>query len=155
MFAEMRRQDRLITQEEAYDVLSRGEYGILSMYDTSGYPYGIPLNYFCRNGKIYFHCARSAGQKAENLKRDERVCFTVVGKTELMPEQFNTKYESVVVFGRARRLEGKDKQDALEGLVDKYSAAFHAAGMQYIASAFEKVGIYEIAIDRITGKAKR
>ena len=155
MFAEMRRQDRLLSREETDQILNKCEYSVLAMYDTSGYPYAVPLSYTYNNGKIYFHCARSAGQKAVNLKNDDRVCFTVVGDTEVMPEKFGAKYESVIVFGRARELEAEEKQAALEGVIAKYSADFHEGGMKYIAGAFEKAGVYEITIDQITGKAKR
>lgn len=155
MFAEMRRQDRLLTREEANEILGRCEYGVLSTLDESGYPCGVPFNYAYQNGKIYIHCAHAAGRTTANLKKDARVCFTVVGKTEVMPEKFGTKYESVVVFGSARELEAEEKQAALEGFIAKYSADFHEGGMTYIANAFAKTGVFEIVPDHITGKAKR
>ena len=155
MFAEMRRQDRLLSQEEAVAILDRGSHGILSLHDTSGYPYGVPVSYVYHDGRIYLHCARGAGQKAKDLAADPRVCFTVVGQVEVMPEKFGAKYESVIAFGRARELEGEDKQAALEQIIGKYSAAYRDAGLQYIANAFEKTGVYEITVERLTGKAKR
>lgn len=155
MFAEMRRQDRLLSQEETVQILERGEYGVLSMYDTSGYPYGVPVNYVYEDGKLYIHCARSAGQKAKNLAADGRVCFTVVGRTEVMPEKFGAKYESAILFGDAKELEGEAKQAALERIIRKFSPDYWEAGLKYIANAFEKAGVYEINVARMTGKAKR
>ena len=133
MFAEMRRQDRLLSREETDQILARCGYGVLSMQDVSGYPYGVPVNYVYANGKLYVHCARNAGQKAENLKRDDRVCFTVVGSEEVMPEKFGAKYESVVAFGRARQLDGDEKQAAMEAFIDKFCADYRAGGLKYIA----------------------
>lgn len=155
MFAEMRRSDRLLSQEETVQILERGEYGVLSMYDSSGYPYGVPVNYVYADGKLYIHCAKSAGQKAKNLAADNRVCFTVIGQVEVMPEKFGAKYESVILFGTAKELEGDDKQAVLERIIRKFSADYLEAGMQYIAKAFEKAGVYEIDIAHMTGKAKR
>ena len=55
MFAEMRRQDRKLTREEAETILRDGQYGILSTTGEDGYPYGVPVSYAYENGKIYFH----------------------------------------------------------------------------------------------------
>ena len=45
MFAEMRRQDRKLTQEEAEAILREGQYGVLSTTGEDGYPYGVPVSY--------------------------------------------------------------------------------------------------------------
>lgn len=45
MFTEMRRKDRQITPTEAEQILKDGDYGVLSMLGTNGYPYAVPLNY--------------------------------------------------------------------------------------------------------------
>ena len=42
---EIRRQDRVLNKEEALDLLAQTEYGILSMIDENGLPYGIPVNH--------------------------------------------------------------------------------------------------------------
>ena len=41
----IRRQDRLLDQPEATELLRRGEYGILCMQRPEGGGYGVPLNY--------------------------------------------------------------------------------------------------------------
>ena len=41
----VRRQDRLLDQPEATELLRRGEYGILCMQRPEGGGYGVPLNY--------------------------------------------------------------------------------------------------------------
>lgn len=40
----VRRQDRLLSEQEAYDLLRQGEYGFLAMTDGEGHPYGIPIS---------------------------------------------------------------------------------------------------------------
>jgi len=156
MNREMRRKDRQLEQEEALAILKEEKYGVLSTVGEDGAPYGVPVSYAYVDGKICFHCAKGKGHKYENLMHCDKVCFTVVGKTEVLPADFGTKYESAVVFGRAVKLEeGEQKQKALEGLIDKYSSEFRAAGLEYIAKAAVATDVFAIVPDRITGKARR
>ena len=154
MFREMRRADRALDIDEVNMILEKGEYGVLSTIGENGYPYGVPVSYFYKEDKIYFHCAAGVGEKLENIKINSNVCFTVVGDTDVLPSKFSTKYESVIVFGTASE-SVEDKQIALEGLIDKYSKGFEESGMKYIASAMDKTGVYEIKIDHMTGKARK
>lgn len=155
MFAEMRRKDRQLSKEETMDLLSRAQYGTLSTAGSDGYPYCVPISYVLHNDKICFHCARGVGSKVRNIQENPKVCFTVVGDTEILPDRFSTKYESAVLFGEARESSGETKRAILESFVGKYSKGFEEIGAEYIGKAFEKVAVYEISIDHITGKARR
>ena len=43
---QIRRQDRLLSEARAYEILKEGEYGVLSMRTEDGEgAYGIPLSY--------------------------------------------------------------------------------------------------------------
>lgn len=150
----MRKSEREISKEEAMEILVSGEYGILSTVSEDGTPYGVPVNYGVKDEKIYFHCAKDAGHKVENIRHEKRVCFTVVGNTSVLPSKFSTKYESVIVFGTAREVVA-GKEEPLMTLIKKYSADFQEKGMRYIESDAEKTGVYEITIEKITGKARR
>lgn len=149
----MRKHQRAISEAEARELLARGEYGILSTCGADGQPYGVPLNYCLLADALYFHCA-VAGHKLENLTADRRVSFCVVGKTEVLPEQFATRYESVIVSGRAAEIFGDDKQQALEGLVAKYSPGFQSEGLKYITAQIGQARVFRIDIEAITGKAR-
>ena len=155
MEREMRRKDRKVGEAETLEILKNGEYGILSTVGEDGIPYGVPISYAWVDGKIFFHCAKGKGHKFENLMHSSQVCFTVVGATEVLPAEFGTKYESVIVFGTAQRLEGEEKQKGLEGLIDKYSSQHREAGMEYIAKAGVATDVFVIQPDRISGKARR
>jgi nitroimidazol reductase NimA-like FMN-containing flavoprotein (pyridoxamine 5'-phosphate oxidase superfamily) len=48
-----------------------------------------------------FHGAVSGGSKYGNIVGNGKVCFTVVGRIDVMPEKFSTLFESVIVFGEA------------------------------------------------------
>ncbi len=154
MHHQLRKQQRAIADAEARELLQRGEYGILSTCGPDGQPYGIPLSYCLVDGAIYFHCAM-AGHKLENLGADPRVSFCVVGKTEVLSEQFATRYESVVVFGRAVEVFEAEKQLALEGLLAKYSPGYLVEGRRYIVAQAGQARVFRVAIDKISGKARR
>lgn len=154
MHHELRRAERGINKSESNKLLELGEYGILSTCGPDGQPYGIPLSYCVIDDAIYFHCAVE-GHKLKNIAADNRVSFCVVGKTEVLPEQFATRYESVVVSGRAAEVFDGEKQRALEGLVAKYSAGFRAEGLSYIAAKWECTTVFRVDIDCICGKARR
>lgn len=154
MLEKMRKENRQLPEEETMEVLLKCEYGILSTMGDD-YPYAVPMSYVVANNKIYIHGTCESGQKTKNIHNNPKVCFTVVGNTEILPSQFATKYESVVVLGTASLCEGTDKEMALEKFLDKYSSEYKQAGMKYIKVAINKVSVYEISIDMITGKAKR
>lgn len=154
MHHKLRRQERGITESEARELLERGEYGILSTCDNDGQPYGIPLSYCVTDNAIYFHCA-IAGHKLKNIAANSRVSFCVVGKTEVLPDKFATRYESVVVSGKVTEAFDSEKQLGLEGLLPKYSAGFVAEGLNYINAAGEQTRVFRISIDTICGKARR
>lgn len=155
MFAEMRRQNRALAPEALPAVLEKAAYGILATIGANGYPYGVPVSFVTKDGAIYFHCAPDVGQKVENLKHSAKVSFTVVGDTEVLPDKFSTKYESVIAFGEAVEVSGDVKQLALELLIQKYSQNFEAKGLKYIKAMSDKTAVYQIKVEHITGKARK
>ena len=154
MHHELRRKDRGLGKSEARELLERGEYGILSTCGPDGQPYGMPLSYCVINDAIYFHCA-VAGHKLENIAANNRVSFCVVGATEVLPDKFATRYESVIVTGKAAEVFDEEKQLGLEGLLPKYSVGFHAEGLDYIKSDWKRIRVFRISIEAIRGKARR
>ena len=153
MFREMRRQDRKTDNEKAAAILAAGEYGILSTVGSNGYAYGIPLSYAYSKGSIYFHSA-TVGHKLDNIKYNDKVSFCVVGATEVIPEDFGTKYESVIVFGKASEIYDEEKQEALMTIIKKYSSDFIENGKKYVAGSVSKAKVIKIEIEHMTGKAK-
>jgi hypothetical protein len=154
MHHELRRKERALTEPEAMEILERGEYGILSTRDPDGRPYGIPLSYCLDNGAIYIHCAVE-GHNLNNIGADSRVSFCVIGTTEVLPDKFATRYESVVISGRATEAFAEEKQQALEGFLAKYSAQFRKSGLEYIEAKRERTRVFKIGIEDMCGKARR
>lgn len=150
----IRRIDRAISEEEAKEILKRGEYGVLSTASRDGRPYGVPLSYGYTGDMIYFHCALE-GRKIDVIQENNRVSFCVVGKTEVVPEIFGTKYESVIVFGRVSEATGDEKHKGLLELLKKYSPGFIKEGLQYMETAGGKSKVFKIMIESMTGKARK
>jgi len=148
----MRRFERQMDEKQALELLLQGEYGILSTVDDSYQPYGIPLSYILIDSCIYFHCAIE-GHKLQNIAENSKVCFTVVGRTQVLPEAFSTVYESVIAFGEVSRLEDEEEKImVLREFVKKYSRDFTLAGDHYIEKAKHKTIVVKMVIQSFTGK---
>ena len=151
---DMRRSDRTINTEETFRVLQEGEYGVLSIVGPDNQPYGVPVSFCIIENSIYFHCAVE-GHKIDNVTHNPKVSFCVIGKTCVLPDKFATKYESAIIFGLLTEALDDEKQKALEGLLHKYSKEYFNEGLKYITALNEKTRVFKIAIDTMTGKARK
>ena len=150
----MHRRDRQLPQQEAWDLLTQGTCGILSVVGDEGWPYAVPLNYTVMDGRIYLHCAK-AGYKLDAIARDDRVCFTVVAREELVRDHATALYASVVVLGRAALVPDEaTRQAALAHLVDTLSDVPPDLRDQYIQRRGKNTAVLCIQPLHITGKAK-
>jgi len=109
------------------------------------------LSYVWTGNNIYFHAA-TLGVKLDNIKANPRVCFTVVGATEVLPGDFSTNYESVMAFGTAALAEGEEKAMALGEIVKKYSPDFTQEGDAYILANIDNCIVVKIAVAEFSGK---
>lgn len=71
------------------------------------------MSYAYREGKIYFHAART-GHKIDAIARCSKASFCVVDQDKIVPEKFTTHYRSAIAFGRIRVAE--DPEEILTGL---------------------------------------
>ena len=150
----MRRKDRELSKKEAYEILKKGEFGILSTADKNGMPYGLPINYALHDNNIICHGALE-GLKIDNLRAREDVSFSSVGKTQVLAKEFATIYESAIVLGKASIIEDKEeKKKLLYFLVEKYSPNYLKEGKEYIEELINITSCIKINIIEITGKAR-
>lgn len=150
----MRRKDRQAGEEDILRILKENVYGVLSTISEDGWPYGVPVSYVYEDGKIYFHSA-TMGHKVDNLAHSEKASFCVLGKTELLPEQFSTRYESVIAFGTVTKLEGQDKIDGLMKLVDALSEGYQELGLKKAEAGVNHYNSYCLTIEEVTGKIRK
>ncbi len=152
----VRRRDRRLAESDALRLLREAEYGVLSMADHEGVPYGIPVNYVWDGDEcVYLHCAPE-GRKLDVLAANPRVSFCVVGKVHLLPGQFTTEYESIVLQATATIVEDDEERwKALRLLLEKLSPDDVAKGLTYSEKSFHRVKIIRLHIESFSGKCKR
>ncbi|ABS61459.1 MULTISPECIES: pyridoxamine 5'-phosphate oxidase family protein [Fervidobacterium] len=152
-FPPMRRKDRELPEQQTFEILKSGDYGVLATFNGE-YPYGIPVNYAFDGEYIYIHCAKE-GHKIENIKKFSNVCFTIVKSYEILPDELSTAYESVIAFGKASIVENEDeKRGALELIGKKYSNNLEKIKGE-IADSIQRVSIIKIEIEHISGKSRK
>ena len=151
MFRKMRRKEKTMSEESVVEVLNVAEEGILATVGQDDYPYAVPLNYVYHNGGIYFHCAKT-GQKIDNMEQNDKVSFCVVKDTKIIPDDFTTKFKSVILFGKTREIFDDEKEDALLALIQKYSSDYLEAGKKYIKNAGDKTRVFKIEVEHMSGK---
>lgn len=148
----MRRAEREITDRaEMEDILRRAEIVNIAMVDA-GEPYVVPMNFGYAAGAIYVHGAL-AGRRASVLAAKARVCFEVYVDYELKRGEdacaFSSKFRSVIGYGKAVFLSGRDEKVA--GL-DILMSKFAKPPFVYNDKALEKTAVIRIDIESMTGK---
>ena len=153
MFREIRLKDRVINNEKAIEIIKKGSFGVLATIGKDGYPYGVPLNYTYFDNCICFHCAKT-GHKLENIDFNKKVSFCVVTKSDVLGNEFDTDYESAIVFGKAAVItDDSEKRDILLSVINKYSADYLKAGNNYMKKYWDETKVIKIRIEHLSGKA--
>lgn len=137
------------------DLLNTCHVGRLGTTGKDGYPLVKPLNFAFLNGKIYFHTAKE-GEKIDDIKRDNRVCF----ETDLPiayvrgddnPCKAEYLYRSVIIKGKAHIVKDRDEKiSALRSLMEKYQP--EGGYGDFLEEKLEITGIVRIDIEEMTGK---
>ena len=153
MFRQIRLAERKIDSAIAIELLTKGSYGVLSTIGKDGFPYGVPLNYTYLENNIWFHCGMD-GHKLDNIKQNNKVSFCVVTKSKILSNEFDTDYESIIVFGKVtEEHDDSQKEKFFMSLLNKYSPVAIAAGQNYIKKYWNNTKVLKIKIEHITGKA--
>lgn len=166
----LRRHERQQPVEKGLELLAKAEWGVLSLVDADGAPYGVPLS-FALDAKIapqdhhsagadalpdlIFHAAQE-GRKIRCLAHDARAAFAVVGDTEVLPEQFSTRYLSVMACGRLHEVvDEEEKVRLLLRLTSKYSPGLDARAEAYARSAFTKTCVLRLTVENLSVKGRK
>lgn len=151
----VRRQDRLMDERRAMQLLRTAEYGVLSMV-SEGSGYGIPVNFvFDGDHSIYIHCAPE-GRKLRAIKENKNVSLCIIGHVNLLPDKFTTEYESAIFFGEAHiGLSENERTHALQLFISKMSPDYKETGEMYARKSFHRTEIIRVDIATFSGKCKR
>lgn len=154
MFRPLRRIKQQLTKEECISVLKNEVRGVLCVLGDDDYPYGIPINfYYSENeNKIYFHGAQK-GHKIDSIKKHDKVSFCVYDKGKFVEGKQGPDYKSVVVFGRIKPLEDREKTvDICRLLAGQFN--FDKQYIEDEVKNFSKfVLVLELTPEHISGKA--
>ena len=129
-------------------------YGVLSLVDSAGEAYGVPLSYAYADGAIHVHSAVE-GHKLEGLRTGAVVSFCVVGEAEPIPEKFSMRYQSAIARCEVRELTGAEKLASLEHLVAKYAGHLRQEGTAYIAELESSTRVFALRVMQVSGKRRK
>lgn len=152
-FRPMRRSAQLLTNAEAEEILMSATSGVLSVLGDGGYPYGVPLSYVYKEGKIYFHCAKS-GHKLDAVRVCDKASFCVIAQDEIIPEKYTTAFRSVIAFGRIREItDDSEMRRAIELLARRYNPAGSEEDLNTeIDKEYDRLCMLELTVEHLTGK---
>lgn len=151
----IRRRDRALEAAEALRLLERSEWGVLATVDEAGWPYAVPVNHVLVDGSLIIHSA-GVGHKLANLAFNPKVSYCVVTLAEPLPLELATRYESVIVFGRAQVLtDASEKRLALRALGLRFAPAQADLVEREIDKDLDHTTVLRVTLERLTGKARR
>ena len=159
-FRPMRRKRQELTHDKCIEILENCTAGVLSVLGDGGYPYGVPISYAYKDGKIYFHSAVE-GHKIDALQNDNKCSFTVIAQDDVHPDEYTTYFRSVIAFGRVRIFDSLD--DIITGLRilgERYNPGDHAGLQHEIGKSVAmhggishtRVAVLCMEIDHLSGK---
>ena len=148
----MRRKDLAMSQEATLAVIDAIEYAVLSLTDPDGKAYGVPLDYVRKGDCLYFHGAKE-GRKVEAMKINSWACAVIVGNTTIVPEKFGRKYESAIIEGPIELIDDlEQKRQVMTWVVEKRSPAYPEKGQTVIDRMLDRVLVYKMKMEIVSGK---
>lgn len=147
----MRRFKQLLSEQATKEILNNATNGVLSLVDSDGEPYGVPISYAYDGDRcIYFHSAVK-GHKIECIEANSRCSFCVVGQDAIMPNEFTTYFRSVIVKGSVHTVTARDEM--MKGLLlmcEKYSPGVNPDAE--ISKCIGHVAVLRLDIESMSGK---
>lgn len=151
MERKMRRFKQLLPEADSKKMLDSATNGVLSLLDTDGGVYGVPLSFAYDGGDhIYFHSAVK-GHKIDCIEACRRCSFCVVGQDNIIPREFTSYFRSVIVSGTIQAV--TDPDEIMKGLLllcEKYSPGIDSDAE--IAKCLGHVTVLRLDIESLTGK---
>lgn len=150
----MRLRKREVTEsEEVFGILARCTTARIGITGDR-YPYIVPVSFGMEvvDGKanIYFHCGRK-GMKVEMIKANPNVCVEadIYYSYELLQRGIDTRYESIIGYGKCEEVFDDEKLHGLELLCEHCGYAGHPVD---VCLGLPITSVYRVTLDEITGK---
>jgi nitroimidazol reductase NimA-like FMN-containing flavoprotein (pyridoxamine 5'-phosphate oxidase superfamily) len=154
---QLRRQDRVLAEPEARDLIARAYSGRLATVGADGWPYVVPLLHVLAGDEIGVHNAAARGHLRQNVERDARVCYEVDEPVKVFDYgrfecDTGLAYHSALAYGRIRIIDDRAaKSRFFDALLAKYGTGTPGRPKSFYPR-LDEVTVYAIAIERITGK---
>ncbi len=152
MFRKLRRFKQALRHEDCERLLRAATSGVLAVEGDDGYPYAVPLNYYYEDGTLIFHTAQE-GHKMDALARNPKASFCVIARDDIVPAEYTSYFESVIAFGRVRRVEEpEEKRMWFQKLAARYSPEQVEGRAREVERMLQTVCILALEIDHLAGK---
>ena len=102
-----------LNKKEIKDLLEKQAIGRLGCH-AQDETYIVPVNYVYRDEFIYAHSGY--GKKIEMMRQNPKVCFQVDQISDIF------SWKSVILWGTYEELFGEERQQAMQGLIQKVMA---------------------------------
>ena len=91
------------------------------------------------------------------VKQCDKASFCVIGKDQVVPEEYTSYFKSVIAFGRVRVM---DDEKEIRSMIEKLADKYYPAGTEeernaMIDSEWNILGMIEFTIEHISGKQAR
>lgn len=145
-------------KEEMYSILDEGYVVHVGFVDPeSAEPVVIPIGYGRDVDRIILH-GSTGSRTFMALKDGVDVCATVTLLDGLVsarsPFNSSMNYRSVMIFGKARALEGEEKIAALKSVSDRLIPGLWDAGREMTTKEFAQTMAVELKLDDVTTKKR-
>lgn len=148
-----------MTGPESWEFIEKAFSGRLGTADAQGWPYVVPQLFITHEGRLYFHNTAAKGHTRSNIEANPQVCFEVdepgfvFPYGEKAPCETSVSFESVILFGTCHIVADRAEQIAFfERFMAKY--ANPAWERPAVWPLLDATTVYEITIERITGKRR-
>lgn len=150
----IRRVDRALSEEEAYEIVRRTHEASVGVADTDGTPYVFAVNTALIEGAIYFHCAHNAGRKEAIFKVNPKVAPLFIGRKEIAQKEFSTNYASASVYGHLSMVTDPDEKKRIMLKFTEITAPEAENTEAYYENAKNAIDTWKVTIEVIRGKAR-
>lgn len=149
-------KNRVLSQEfELESIIKKCSYCTVSMVDSDGKPYAIPMNFGYHEKVLYLHSAPE-GKKIDVLNSHPEVCVVFSTDHELRWQNsevacsYSMKYRSVLLFGEVSFVDDEhEKVSALDVIMLQYTDQTY----RFSAPAVKNVCVMKVEVQKLEGRA--
>lgn len=149
----MRKQKNLVSDQAEIEAILQKALVLRVAMSHNDQPYVVPVNFAYAEGCLYFHTGHK-GMKMDFLAANDRVCFEVDTEVKLLPNDnpcaWSVRYESVVGFGTAHKVEDQDERlKGLRLIMEHYAGP---GQYEFPSPNLARTAVVRVEIDEMTGR---